>query len=89
MSDDDLPEIIFSPLCCTVELDGHWLEVEIYRTEIDPGWILAVENEFGTLTVSDDPFIADGLAWRAFEKLAEEDGLDAFLGAKDKRRLRR
>lgn len=43
-------------------MDGHFLTVEIYKTNIDPGWILEVANEVDTSTVFDDPFIADGLA---------------------------
>ncbi|WP_227754613.1 hypothetical protein [Stagnihabitans tardus] len=65
------------------------MSVEIYRTAIDPAWILEVENEFGTLTTFNEPFLADGLAWRAFEDLVAERGLAAFLGPKDKRKPRR
>jgi hypothetical protein len=89
MAQDDIPEIIFSPLGRRIEVDGHWLSVEIYRTAIDPAWILEVENEFGTLTTFNEPFLADGLAWRAFEDLVAERGLAAFLGPKDKRKPRR
>lgn len=89
MQDERIPEIIFSDLCTEVELDGHLLIVEIYRTEDDPGWILEVENEFGTSTVMDDPpFLADGLAWRAFETLVREEGSVAFFTDKEKRRIR-
>jgi hypothetical protein len=89
MTQDDIPEIIFSPLCRRIEVDGHWLNVEIYCTAIDPAWFLDVENEFGTLTTFEEPFLADGLAWRAFEDLVAERGLAAFLGPKDKRKPRR
>jgi hypothetical protein len=68
MNTDDDAEVIFSDLCANVEIDGHFLTVEIYKTDIDPSWILEVVNEFGTSTVFDDPFIADGLAWKQFEK---------------------
>jgi hypothetical protein len=54
---------------------------------IDPGWILEVVNEFGTSTVFDDPFIADGLAWQQLEKTVKEEGLAAFLTKKEKRQL--
>ena len=36
MQDERIPEIIFSDLCTEVDLDGHLLIVEIYRTEDDP-----------------------------------------------------
>ena len=69
---------------------GHFLIVEIYRTDEDPGWVLAVENEFATLTVMDDPpFLADRLAWKAFETLVGEKGAAAFFTDKEKRKIRR
>lgn len=87
-SDQDIePEIIFSDLSCGLEVDGHWLEVEIYCSDQDPGWILEVINEFGTSTVADDPFIADGLAWRQFEAWVKEEGLVAFMSDDDKKKL--
>lgn len=89
MDEEYIPEIIFSPLGRQVQVEGHWLIVEIYCTEQDPGWFLEVENEFGTITTSSEPFIADGLAWRAFEKLVAEEGLGAFLGREDKAKPRR
>ncbi|EDQ03243.1 hypothetical protein DSM14862_03610 (plasmid) [Sulfitobacter indolifex] len=87
MNADDDVEVIFSDLCADVEIDGHILTVEIYKTDIDPGWILEVVNEFGTSTVLDNLFIADGLAWQQFEKTVKEEGLTAFLSKKEKRQL--
>ncbi|MFC6639983.1 hypothetical protein [Sulfitobacter sediminilitoris] len=84
----DYPEIIFSDHTQSVVIDGHHLDVEIYRTSIDPGWILSVENQFGTLTVSDNPpFFGDVLAWRAFEELVREEGITAFYNKKERRKL--
>ena len=68
MDAEEEPEIIMSDLCADVEIDGHFLTVGIYKSDVDPGWILEVINEFGTSTVFDDPFLADGLAWQQFEK---------------------
>ena len=42
MNADDDVEVIFSDLCADVEIDGHILTVEIYKTDIDPGWILSL-----------------------------------------------
>lgn len=84
---EDDPEIIMSELCTEVEVDGHFLTVEIYRSEIDAGWILEVINEFGTSTVFDNRFIADGMAWREFEKTLKEDGLLAFFTDEEKAKL--
>ena len=86
--DDEIPEIIFSDLTQDVMIDGHRFSVEIYRTTIDPSWILSVENQFGTLTISDNPpFLADRLAWRAFEELVENEGIQAFYNSKERRKL--
>ena len=87
MNAEEEPEIIMSDLCADVEIDGHFLKVDIYKSDIDPGWILEVINEFGTSTVFDDPFLADGLAWQQFEKTVREEGLAAFLTKKEKRQL--
>ena len=87
MDADDDVEVIMSDLCGDVEVDGHFLTVEIYKTDIDPGWILEVINEFGTSFVFDDPHIADGLAWQQFDKTIHEEGLAAFLTKKEQRQL--
>lgn len=87
MTDENDPEIIYSDLSCEVELEGHLLTVEIYKSEINPEWILEVVNEHGTSTVWDIPFIADGMAWRAFENAVKEEGLEAFLGNGERKRV--
>lgn len=89
MAGNTEPEIIFSNLTQDVVIDGHRFTVEVYRTSDDPSWILSVENAFGTLTILDNPpYFADGLAWRAFEKLLDEQGFRAFYSAKERRKLR-
>jgi len=35
----DIPEVIMSPLCQTIERDGHTVEVHIYQTD-ERKWIL-------------------------------------------------
>lgn len=88
MDTQDDPEIIFSEYTQSVVIEGHHFDVEIYRTSIDPGWILSVENQFGTLTVSDNPpFFGDVLAWRAFEALVRDVGINAFYNNKERRKL--
>lgn len=89
MADSTEPEIIFSDLTQDVVTDGHRFTAEIYRTSDDPSWILPVENMCGTLTVSDNaPYLADGLAWHAFEQLVEDEGSRAFYSAGEGRELR-
>jgi hypothetical protein len=88
MNDDEDPEIIFSDYTQSVVIDGHHFDVEIYKTSIDPGWILSVENQFGTLIVLDNPpFFGDVLAWRAFEELVSREGIKALYNKTEHRKL--
>lgn len=88
MSTGNDPELIFSDYTQTAIIDGRNFDVEIFRTSDDPGWILSVENEFGTLTVSDNPpYLSDGLAWRAFEALIRDEGIKPFFNKKEQRKL--
>ena len=88
MGAEEDPEIIFSDYTQSVVIDGHHFDVEIYKARIHPGWILSVENQFGTLTISDNPpFFGDVLAWRAFEELLREEGIRAFYNKKEQRKL--
>ncbi|MDG1862277.1 MAG: hypothetical protein P8J02_03530 [Yoonia sp.] len=88
MDAEEDPEIIFSDYTQSVVIDGHHFDVEIYKTSIHPGWILSVENQFGPLTISDNPpFFGDVLAWRAFEELVREEGIRVFYNKKEQRKL--
>jgi len=86
MDDDDI-EIVYSTLCQEIKIDGHVFDIAIYRGADAAGWILEVENVFGTSTVWDDPFIADGMALRAFHKTVEEDGINAFFTDEERGRI--
>lgn len=49
---------------------------------------MTVENVFGTQTVFDTaPFLGDRMAWRAFERLIAEEGVQALYTDKELRRL--
>ena len=39
------PEIVMSPLCREISGDGTRIQIDIYRGEDDPGWILEVIDE--------------------------------------------
>ncbi len=85
---DDVPDIIFSDLTQAVMIDGHRFMVEIFRTSEDHSWVLSVENEFGTLTISDNPpFLGDTLAWRAFEEMVRNEGVKTLFSKKEQRAL--
>jgi len=88
MNEDEDPENIVSDCTQSVVIDGHYFDVEIYKTSIQPGWILSVENQFCTSTVSDNtPFFGDVLAWRGFEELVSQEGIKALYNKTERRKL--
>ena len=79
MTDSD-PELLYSPLGQTVEIDGHRFDVEIYRTE-DSDWTLEVVDESNASTVWDEPFKSDRAALEEFKRTVRKEGAKAFLEA--------
>lgn len=62
MTNDNEPNIIYSPLRRRIEGDGTHIDVEIYRGEDEVTWILEVVDEENASTVYDDPFESDQAA---------------------------
>lgn len=82
------PAITFSNLSQDVVIDGHRFFVEIYRASDNLAWILSVMNAFGTRTMFRDPLhLEDGLAWRAFERLVDGEGVRAFYTENECRKI--
>ena len=73
------PEIVMSPLCREIIGDGTRIQVDIYRGENEPGWILEVVDEENTSTVWDDPFDTDREALDEVLEVIEKDGIRSFL----------
>jgi uncharacterized protein len=73
------PEIVMSPLCREITGDGTKIQVDIYRGEDDPGWILEVIDEENSSTVWNDPFDTDQEALDAVMEVIERDGIRSFL----------
>jgi hypothetical protein len=73
------PEIIMSPLCQEIEKDGTKIQVDIYRIEGEPGWILEVIDEENASTIWDEPFDTDLEALNAVLTVIERDGIKSFL----------
>ncbi|MDR5902288.1 hypothetical protein [Halomonas icarae] len=73
------PELIQSPLSQTIIRDGHTLQVDIYRLEEEPDWLLEVVNEDGTSHVWDDRFPTDQAALDAVHEAIDDEGIAAFL----------
>ena len=73
------PEIVMSPLCREITGDGTKIQVDIYRGEDDPGWILEVIDEENASTVWNEPFDTDQEALDAVLEVIERDGIRSFL----------
>ena len=53
------PEIIMSPLCREIAVDGITIQIDIYRGKENSGWILEVIDEENASTIWDEPFDTD------------------------------
>ena len=73
------PEIVMSQLCREIIQDGTKIQVDIYRGENEPGWILEVIDEENASTVWDDPFDTDREALDEVLEVIEKDGIRSFL----------
>ena len=79
MTNDNDPEIVYSPLCGGVTNDGITVRVEIYRIAgSDVGWALEVIDQEGASTVWSDEFATDKEAYCAFHRVLEEEGIHSF-----------
>jgi hypothetical protein len=72
------PNLIDSGLSQRATVEGHELQIEIYRLEHEPRWSLEVVDEDGTSTVWDDLFDTDQAALDEVLKTIMEEGLSAF-----------
>ena len=73
------PEIVMSPLCREIIEDDIRIQVDIYRGEVDSGWILEVIDEENASTIWDEPFDTDQDALDAVMKVIEHDGIRSLL----------
>lgn len=76
---EDEFELERSPLCQELTVDGHTLEVEIYRGG-GSGWILEVIDIHGTSTVWEDQFKTDEEALQELKRAIREEGIGALVG---------
>ena len=72
------PNIVSSGLSRRVVVDGHTLQVDIYRLETDHSWSLEIVDEDGTSTVWEDLFPSDQAALDEALKAIEKEGLSGF-----------
>jgi len=83
MEPEQDPEIIYSKhnkRVSGVGDDPRQVEVYIYTTEGEPGWILEVVNDQNTSWVWDQVFDTDDAAYNAFNTALKEEGMDVFFG---------
>jgi uncharacterized protein len=73
--------IIHSPLQQRITRGSISVEVMIYRSEEDPGWILEIVDHLGGSTVWDDPFATDEAAFAEALATIEAEGIASFAAA--------
>lgn len=71
--------LIYSDLQTTYAIDGHRLEIRIYRSE-DSEWTLEVVDEFNNSTVWEDTFATDEAALAEAIGEIKSEGVHAFVG---------
>lgn len=72
------PELVLSPLCRQVEVDGQTFEVSIHRLDNEPDWVLEVVDEDGTSHVWDERFASDEAALAEALQAFEDEGAEGF-----------
>lgn len=79
MSQNDDPEIIYSPLSREVTQDGVTIRILIYRLERDVKWTLEVVDESGGSTTWDAPFPCEEDAMKEAIATIAKEGLRTFV----------
>jgi len=74
-------ELVISPLCQDVSVDGETIKVEIYRGVEDKDWVLEVVDKYGNSTVWDDLFDTDNAAFKEALKTIEDEGIHSLIGS--------
>jgi RPA family protein len=67
-----------APLCRTLNIEGHLLQVDIYRDDSSK-WILEVVDSLGNSTVWNDQFETDQLAFEELFRTIREESVLAIL----------
>ena len=75
----DEHDLIYSPLNQTLHLEGHRLEIHIYRMP-NTGWTLEVVDEKNNSTVWDGEFDTDQDAMDTALADITAEGIEAFIG---------
>lgn len=86
MTQEDDPEIIYSPLSRRMTQDGFTIRILIYRLEHDVTWTLEVVDESGCSTTWDAPFPSDEDALKEAIATIAKEGIRTFVVADSDRR---
>jgi uncharacterized protein len=76
---DDEYKIINSPLSQKISRDGMTLDIQIYRGENDPVWILEVIDQEGGSTVWEETFQTEQDALNEVFQTIASEGIGCFL----------
>jgi hypothetical protein len=77
MDDDYL--LVKSPLCQTITVNGHTIDIEIYHGP-DTDWTLEVVDSLNNSTIWDDLFATDQAALDEALRTIREEGVEALVG---------
>ncbi len=80
---EEEPELEISPLSQPITSGGRTVNVEIYRLEGDPFWLLEVEDEYNNSTVWDERFETDSAALTEAKKTILAEGIKSLIGPED------
>ena len=74
------PELIVSKKSQPISSGGKTVYVEIYRLENEKRWALAIDDEFGNTSISDNTFKSEKAAILEAKKSILEEGINHFIG---------
>lgn len=77
------PELEVSPLSQELSSGGKTVNIEIYRLEGEPTWVLEVTDEYNNSTSWDDRFTTDSAALTEAKKAILAESISSFIGPED------
>ena len=72
-------EIIMSPLCQSVTVEGKTVQIDIYKDN-EGGWLLEVVDQYNNSTVWKDSFESDKSALNEVMDTIKEEGISSLIG---------
>lgn len=78
--DDEVYELIESPLTQRLVVEGHMFDIQIYRGADEPMWIVEIVNEKGTSIIPDERYETDEIALETALRDFKQEPIEEFLG---------